>query len=311
MWSARSVLTCAVALVSVLSLFAGPARALDYSDGDYWVYEGGTSYEGISVSGGYRLEFVEHDSLTIGSKSFDVSVLKLTGSMYGETDDYLGMSVEMVFDGHMYMVDGTMATVKEDVYTWTNFTMEILSEEVTTRMESHDVSTYSPPPMTGFVEGETGTGDEWNETTNVSTALTTWVDDLVDENANIYYTENYFFSVASAEEQVTTEAGTFTCLKITAMHESGNYEVFWYSSDVGNWVKTNSHWGDTSTPFMTLELTDYRYSGDSDTFILVVVGVGLLVAVAVVVVILLLMRGRGRSPVEAPMYAPPAPPGTG
>lgn len=308
----KAVLAYAVALVAVISLFAVPVTALDRSEGDFWVYEGGMEYDSVSISGGYRFEFEAKDSLTVGTESYDVNVLKVTGSMTGETDEsaLVQFSIAMVFDGYVYDVEGTMASVKEDTYTWTNVTTGAGALPTVTMIELHDVSTYSPPIPTGFVDGETGTGDEWEETTDISSTTATWIDGLVDESLTYNYTETYSCSVAAAEETVTTEAGTFSCLKMTVTDSLGDYEIYWYSSDVGNWVKISSYSVMDPVPYLTLELTDYQYSGDSLTVMLVLAGVGILVVV-VVVVAFLLVRKKGRTPAQAPQQMPPPPPPTG
>ncbi|MDQ1371335.1 MAG: hypothetical protein QG582_249 [Candidatus Thermoplasmatota archaeon] len=300
----KAVLACAVVLTAVLSLFAAPVTALDRSEGDYWVYEGGMDYDGIAVTGGFRYEFEAKDSLTVGSESYDVNVLKVTGSMASEMDDLAG--VEMVFNGFIYEVEGSLASVQDDMHMWTNLTA---LGTVVSRVETHDVSTYSPPLMTGFVDGQTGTGDEWDETTNVTSAHTVWVDEDLPITSTDEYQETCSYSVAAAEETVTTAAGTFTCLKITETDSSDNYEVYWYSSEVGSWVKMSSYSVGDTTPYFTLELTEYSYSGDS-LVLLIVVGAVILIVVAIVVV-LLLMRKRGQTPVQVPQQMPPPPPQTG
>lgn len=309
----KAVLVCVLSLAAILSVVAVPVTAIDRSDGDYWVYESSMYFEdAISVSGEYRYEFEEKDSLTMGSETYDVNVLRVTGSMAGEADDYLGMtaSVEMIFDGYVYKVDGSMARVKETMHTWANVTTGIGSLVDVDRMEMHHVSTFSPPVLSGFVEGETGTGDEWEETTNVSSASTTWVDGVIDRSSTDEYTSTCSYSVAAAEENVTTEAGTFACLKITVTDDWGNHEVYWYSSEVGNWVKECQYLFLASAPVLTLELTEYEYSTDSRTAMLILSGVGILVAVVVIVAILMFMRRKGQSPAQAPLETaqPPGPP---
>lgn len=300
----KVVLACAVAFTAVLSLFAAPVAALDRSDGDYWVYEGGMDYEGIAVTGGFRYEFEAKDPMTVGSESYDVNILKVTGSMASEMDDLAG--VEMVFDGYVYEVEGSLASVRDDMHTWTNLTALGI---VVSRVETHDVSIYSPPLMTGFVDGETGAGDEWDETTNVTNVHTVWVDEEMSFTSTDEYQETRSYSVAAAEETVTTAAGTFTCLKITEADVYGDLEVYWYSADVGSWVKMSSYSVGDTTPYFTLELTEYSYSGDS-LVLLIVVGAVILIVVAIVVV-LLLMRKRGQTPVQVPQQMPPPPPQAG
>jgi hypothetical protein len=263
-------------------------------------------FEGITVAGDFRYEFEEKDSLTVGSETYNVNVMKVTGTMTGETDEFLGMSAsaEMVFDGYSYDLEGGMATVKEDMYIWANMTIDTDLLPVTTRMETQDVTTYSPPLMSGFLDGETGTGDEWEETTNVTTSSTTWVDGAMDSTLSDEYEETYSISVAAAEETVTTDAGTFSCLKMTVIDESDDYVVYWYSSDVGAWVKMSSYSMGETTPFMTLELVEYSHGGLSAMMVMLVVGV--VIAVVVVVVVIMLMMRRGRTP--SPQQMPPPPP---
>ena len=309
MWKSTAV--CALALVAVLSLFAGPAAAVDRSAGDYWVYESEMDYEGITISGSFRYEFEEKDSLTLGSETYDVNVMKVTGTMTGETEDFLGISasMEMVFDGYAYEVEGGIASVKEDMYTWANMTIGTGSLALVSRVETQSVTTYAPPLLSGFVDGETGTGDQWNETTDISATSTTWVDGTMESTHSDDYTESYAFTVAAAEETVTVGAGTFTCLKITVMDESDDYEVYWYSSEVGSWVKLSSYSMGDATPYMTLELSEYDYGGISAMALLLMVGV--IMIVVVVILVVLLMRRRGRTPAQAPQQMPPPPPPTG
>jgi hypothetical protein len=309
---AKAVLTSVLVLVAVLSVFAAPVKALDRSEGNHWVYEGGMDFEGIEVSGGMTYEFVEADTLTVGSESYEVNVLKVTGSLSGATDDFMGItaSVEVVIDGFTYEVAGSLASVKEDMHMWANMTIGTGSFALVTRMETHDVTTYSPAMLSGFVEGETGTGDEWDETVNVSSTSTTWVDGDVDDPVTDEHTETYSYSIAATEESVTTDAGTFSCLKMTETDSEGDYTIYWYSSDVGSWVKLSMFTMGESTPYMSLELTEYSYSADSDIMVLLPWIIGIVAAVVVIAVVLMVMRKRGRSPAQmavAPEEPPPPP----
>lgn len=280
---------------------------MDRSDGDYWLYEAEMDYEeGITVTGNFRYEFEREDSLTIGSETHEVCVMKVTGTVSGQTEEFLGMSasVEIVFNGYSYDLEGSMATVKEDMYTWANLTFETDLMDITTRTESQDVTTYSPPLLSGFVDGETGTGDEWLEMTNVSTTSTAWEDGVIDSTYSDEYVETYFITIAPAEETVTTDAGTFTCLRITSTDGSDDYVVYWYSSEVGAWVRMSSYSMGDETPYLNLELVEYSHGGLSTIMILLIVGV--IVIVVVVLVALLLMRRR-RTPIPQQMPPPPPP----
>lgn len=296
----------ALAFVAVLSLFAAPADALSRSDGDYWVYEGSMDVEGVSVTGDFRYEFEKADSLTLGSDVHDVNVMKVTGSMSGATDDLLGVSatVGVVFDGHVYETSDGFGTVKEDMYMWTNMTLGTGSISLTVRIESQEVTTYSAPLFSGFDEEETGTGDAWEETTNVTHSSTTWVDDAVDDTSTDTYEATYSYSVAAAEDTVTTAAGTFDCLKITVTDDDGDYEIDWYSPDVGNYVKMSYYEMGDSTAYMSLELTEFSHSGNSGLMMMLVIGLVAVVVIVVILIALLMMRKRGRTPSQGPPQGP-------
>ncbi|HIJ17675.1 MAG TPA: hypothetical protein HA364_07875 [Thermoplasmata archaeon] len=307
----KATLACSLALVAVLSLFVPPAAAVNRSEGDYWLYEGEMDLGEITVSGSFRYEFEAKDSLVVGSETYDVDVLKVTGSMAGETDGsaLIPGSVEMVFDGYTYEIEGGIASVREDMYAWGNITVGTGSLALVTRVEMQDVTTYSPPLLSGFADGETGTGDEWNETTNVTRTVTHWTNGTMDITSSDEDVETYSFSVAAAEETVTTDAGTFSCLKMTVTRDSRVSHVYWYSSDVSSWVKISTYSPlDDSAPYMTLELAEYEHSACSDTMIILIIGLGILVAVVVVVVVLLMMRKRGGILAGPPQQMPPPPP---
>lgn len=283
---------------------------MDRSEGDYWVYEMEMSFEGIDVSGTYRYEFSEKDIITVGSESHDVNVMEVSGSMTGETDDFLGMSATIEIDVHgfVYEPQGSIASLKEDIHLWANVTVDTGPADIVVRMELHEVITYSPPQMTGFVDGETGTGDQWDETTNRTTTSTMWIDGVIDETATDESEETYSFSVAATEDSVETDAGTFDCLKMTMTDSEGDYSVYWYSSDVGSWVKVELYNEGDSEPYNSMELSEYQSSQGSGAMILIIAGAGVAILVVVVVAVLLMSKRRGQRPVVVPPQAPPPPP---
>jgi len=304
----KAALASVLALVAVLSVFAASVIKKDRSEGDYWVYQGDMEMEGMDVTGEFRYEFEESDSLTIGDESYDVNILRISGSMSAQVDDFLGsgssVELEVTFLGYTYEVDGSLASVKEDMHIWTNMTIDSSAGATVLQGETQSVTTYSPPLPSGFVEGETGTGDVWTETVNVTSTTTELDDGVVQDTSTDEYEETYTYSVAASEEEVTTDAGTFSCLKMTATDSDGGREVYWYSSDVGSWVKMSMYDSSDSTPYMTLELTEYEYSeGSMMTILLIVLGV--VVAVVVIVVLVMMMRRRGQTPVAMVQPAPP------
>lgn len=300
----------AAALVMVISLAAPHASALDRDEGDYWLYDAEMYFEGIAVSGSFRYEMADCDTVTVGPDSYGVDVLEVSGTMHGETDDFLGVyaSVDIVFHGFTYDVEGSQATVKEDTYMWANLSVGSDSVALVTMMEFQQVTTYSPPALTGFVDGETGAGEEWNEATNVTGTSTSWIDGAVEDTHSYEYQETCTCSVSSSEETVTTEAGTFSCLAMTVTGSEGDYDVYWYSSGVGSWVKVSMYSQGETEPYMSLELSEFEHSDDSVVVILVLAAIGVLLAVVVMALIFLALRRRGRAPAVIHPGTPPPPP---
>jgi len=231
-----------------------------------------------------------------------VNVLKVTGSMSGETEDSVGVStsIEMVFDGYVYEAEGTVATVKEDMHTWVDRIEGTDTLLIVSRVETRNVTTFSPAFLTGLVDGETADGDEWEETTNVTCVNSTGADGDLD-TSTCEFDETYSISVV--EVTVETETDTFACLEIAVTDSLGGHEVYCYSSEVGCWVRISLYSHQDAAPYLTLELTEYQYTGESHRDTLVIVGVVMFVMAVVVVV--LLMRRRGREPAEVSMPVPP------
>lgn len=303
-------ISIAAALMTVISLSVPQASALDRADGDHWIYDVQMYFQGIAVSGSCRYEMVGHDAVSVGPDSYGVDVIEVSGNMYGETEDFMGVSasVEVVLHGFTYDVQGGLATVKEDTYMWANLSIGTGSVAIVTTMESQHVTTYAPPALSGFVDGETAAGDEWDEVTNVTGTSTSWVDGVVEETDSYEVQEAYSCTVATSEETVTTGAGTFRCLRLTVTDSGGDQVVYWHSPDVGAWVKASMYSQGESEPHTSLELAEYERSDDSMFPILVLVSVGVLLAVVAVAVMSMLLRRRGQAPTEVP---PPPPPPVG
>jgi hypothetical protein len=208
-----------------------------------------------------------------------------------------------------------MAVVKDDAFMWTNISLGTGSFQLVTRSELEILSTYSPPLMKGFTPSHTAPGDSWSETVSTTTTSTMWLNGTMQGSPSTD-TEQITFSfvAASSMESVTTPAGTFDTIRITATDDSGGSSVFWWSSDVANFVKQQDFSEGSSQPDVSMTLTDYN-RGASPSAILFI-GIGLVVALfaVIVLVVVLLMRRRPGQPIPyqpgmpVPQpYAPPLP----
>ena len=159
--------------------------------------------------------------------------------------------------------------------------------------------TYSPPYISGFDPGDTGTGDSWEETVTATSTFKTLLNDTELVNMTMTNTYDYSFVVASSEQEITTPAGTFDTLVLTVTDTgSGDYEKYWVSEKVRNIVKKETWSNGSSVPSEVLVLSDYKVS---NLMIMLIIGLGIGVAViAVVVLAIVLKRRRAKRTVAPP-----------
>ena len=306
-----------VSIALVVALAAFPAAALDRSRGDFWTYTMSMGVSEISANGTTTYTYVDQDRITVGGTSYDVNVMKISGGASGSVD-FLGFEASLTLGGYVYETQSGMALVKNDLFMWTNLTFGTGSFQIVSRAESEIQTTYSPALISGFSPSSTGPGDSWSETVTETTTTTNWVNGTMqgppDTKTGIL---TYNFVVASAKEIVTTPAGKFESLKITATDIDGNSVVYWWSADAKNFVKEDTYEKGSPNPVVTLLLKDYN-AGSSVSFTLIVAmgGIVLLVALVVLARVMLKMRkplqpspGRPGMKYERPPSPPRAPPG--
>jgi len=306
-----------VFIAVVVALAALPAAAVNRSRGDFWTYAMSMGVSGISANGTTTYTYVDQDRITIGGTSYDVNVMKISGGASGSVD-FLGFEASLTLGGYAYETQGDKALVKNDLFMWTNLTFGTGSFQIVSRAESEVQTTYSPALMSGFSPSSTGPGDSWSETVTETTTTTTWVNGTMQGPPDTKTgTLTYDFVVASPKETVTTPAGKFESLKITATDSDGNSVAYWWSADAKNFVKEDTYEKGSSTPVVTLLLKDYNAgSSVSLTLIVAVGGIVLLVALVVLVLVMLKMRkppqpspGRLGMKYQRPPSPPRAPPG--
>jgi hypothetical protein len=120
------------------------------------------------------------------------------------------------------------------------------------------------------------------------------------------------YVVASSMESVTTPAGKFDTLKITATDRNGSSIVYWWSSDVGNFVKQEESGESTADLSISTILTDYNHKASASSILFIGIGLGVTLFAVVVLVVVLLMRRRPGQPIPyqpgMPVPQPSAPP---
>ncbi len=306
----------ALAIAAVLALGSAPASALDRQKGDYWTYSMMMNLYGIDVVGTFTQEFVGEDTVTVGDKSYDVNLMKLSGSLTGEID-FLSTSANASLGGFVYEAKSGIAIVKNDLFIWLNTTFGTGDFSMVNRTQLRITTTFSPPYLSEFDPATAAEGDTWYETLGETVTTTEWWNGVVEEGPDTYVdTVTYGFSISSSVETVVTEAGTFETLKITSTDDYGNSTVSWWSAEVGNVVKESEYEPGSSQPMNTIMLTNYGEGGGLSTILIIGLGVGVLVAAVIVLIAVLAMRRRPGQPVPyqpvfpQPMVPapPPAPP---
>ncbi len=306
-----------LSIALVVALAAFPAAAVERSRGDFWTYTMSMGVSEISANGTTTYTYVDQDRITVGGTSYDVNVMKISGGASGSID-FLGFEASLTLGGYVYETQSGMALVKNDLFMWTNLTFGTGSFQIVSRAESEIQTTYSSALMSGFDPSSTGPGDSWSETVTETTTTTNWVNGTMQGSPDTETgTLTYNFVVASAKETVSTPAGKFESLRITATDSDGNWVVYWWSADAKNFVKEDTYEQGSSTPVVTLLLKDYN-AGSSVSLTLIVAVGGIVLLVALVVLALVMLKrgkplqqspGQPGMPYQRPTSPPRAPPG--
>lgn len=306
-----------LSIALVVALAAFPAAAVERSRGDFWTYTMSMGVSEISANGTTTYTYVDQDRITVGGTSYDVNVMKISGGASGSVD-FLGFEASLTLGGYVYETQSGMALVKNHLFMWTNLTFGTGSFQIVSRAESEIQTTYSSALMSGFDPSSTGPGDSWSETVTETTTTTNWVNGTMQGSPDAETgTLTYNFVVASAKETVSTPAGKFESLRITATDSDGNSVVYWWSADAKNFVKEDTYEQGSSTPVVTLLLKDYN-AGSSVSLTLIVVVGGIVLLVALVVLALVMLKrgkplqpspGQPGMPYQRPTSPPRVPPG--
>ena len=301
-----------VCLLAAMSIGVVPASAVSRGSGDFYTYSMSTDIEGVNVTGTVTYSFEWADTISVGGQSYDVNVMKISGSFSGSVD-FLSFSASAELGGHAYETKDGMAIVQDDALMWFNVSFGTGLFQLVNRTKSESMSTYSPPLMSGFSPSTAGPGDSWTETIDVTTTNTTWVDGLMQGSPSTDSEQmTISFVAASSMESVVTPAGTFKTLRLTATESNGDSVVYWWSSEVGNFVKQQEFSEGSSRPNISMILTDYNHSAPTSARPFIGIGLGVALFAVIVLVVVLMMRRRPGQPIPyqpgmpAPQpYAPP------
>lgn len=298
-----------IACVALTVAFgAVPAAAMTRGSGDFWTWDVSMGVVGVNATGTITYAFAGEDTLTINGVSYPVNVMKITGGVSGSLP-LLGFQASAALGGFVYEAKDGMSLVKNDLFMWTNLTIGTGSFQIVSRSETELATTYSPPLMSSFKPSSTGPGDSWSETIQVTSVTTTWSNGTLQGSPETSTdTVTFNFVVAGSKESVTTAAGTFDCMKITATG-GGETTVYWWSSKAQNFVKEESYSQGDTQPFSTMTLKEYKSTNPTSVVLFVAVGGGVLVLALIVLALVMLMKRRpgAPTPIQPGTTSPPPP----
>ena len=306
------ILVATIALAIALAFASAPASAIDRDSGEFWTYDALLEIDGVPTNGTITYHFEDRDSIIVGNVEYDINVYSMEGSLWGSLDWFDSTSVvSAALGGFVYETTDGMAILEEDEIKWTNSSWSLGSDTFASYARTGIVSLYDPPLMSAFDPRTTGLGDTWLETINVETIteIRNATEPLL--NSHDYETMTISFMTSSALETVVTSAGEFKALRITATvtqgKDEGSHEVYYWSSEVQNFVKREAFGQGHAQPYLSLTLKDYRLVS-LNTVLFVMVGIAVLAAALMILTAVLLTRRRPGQPVTGQPATPPVPP---
>jgi hypothetical protein len=293
----------AAASFVVLALGTTSVAAVQRNGGDFWTYDISLGIEGYSVNGTMTYSFTGTDSLTVNGTEYPVNVMRISGGA-SESIPFFDVEVSAAFGGSVYETRDKMALVKNDLFLWINMSIGSGAFQIVNRTEMELSTTYSPGLLSGFDPAKTAPGDSWSETIAATSTTTEWVDGvMIGSPQTSTDSSSYDITVAEARQTVSTPAGTFDCLKMTAV-SIGETVVYYWSDQARNFVKEDSFMSGSSTPFTSMTLRDYKSSSGLAMTTFIAIG-GIILVVAIIVLALVVLKKKKS---VAPYPPPPQPP---
>jgi hypothetical protein len=306
--SRKGIVAGLVMLTVLFSLSAAPVQAADasWSKGDKWVYSWAASEEGLLFDMDGSME------MKVDRTTSDSYVMSLTGTA---TVSGTFMNASISGSGHF---SGSMTRAKANfgaISTTMIMNVSVSSGALTIGMEMGVMTTASPPLNDLPINQALVPGMHiWSNSTITGTS---WFNIAGFENeSDTISTTEHLELVVGANETITTPAGTFECIKLSAGALPGAL-TYYYSEEVGNYVKVSGTAGMDIGYAGIGDLTLESYSYGESGIMSFITGKNwwvtalIIAAIAAFVVGLVAMRRRGRMTQMAPpptQQMPPPPP---
>jgi len=283
----------------LLAFVSSGVDALERSNGDCWTYAVVFSVADVQVSGNLTYTFIGEEVLEVNGTYHDVSVMKVSGEFSGFA---AGPSYDTfltgLFDGYRYEALGGIGVAGEETALLVNISTGFDEFQLASFIEIRETVVYSVPLLSGFDPVNPDLSPEWNETVEAF-CTSAYSDDSTEESDESTTMMTFNVSVASSDELLETDAGSFSSRRISVT-DGSELEVVWYSEEAGGFVRMESYGPADDDPVFVAELVNYEYdrTGDGAILVLAAACVVLSSAVLVVALVLAIRRGRGRTPAD-------------
>lgn len=266
--------TAAIILLAIVPPTAAqaPAKKPNWHINDYWKYHGQFVFI-VTVLIDVDLNVTGKGEVSVGPNTYSVFMLDFS------IRTTLG-TIESTVSGTDYFSQDDFSLIK--TRSTTNDNGKLKTTEVT----------YDPPKRE--VNFPMDLGKEWEDNFTITTVNT------VNGVAKTTVTNESLTYTVAAIESLDTSLGQMDCYRITAMNKTGNSINYWYSAQIGEFVKLSFS---PALQDSYVTITDYQYApggGNGDgggNSMMMIRLIAVVVVIVVVVVVVAYVATRKRSAV--------------
>lgn len=296
---ARSRFAASIIIMSLaLAMLGAPAQAAGREKGEFWAFEMTLSADILGmraeVSGPITFTVEGEAAMIVGGTDYSTDVINMKGSLNGSVymfDRMVG-GVELSLSGTQHEVIGSLGILEENVTAISDITLDAGLISFSYHVQEQVIVVSDPPILSDFDPDSASVGDSSTKAVELVTASRTWENGQVTNTTEGRSNLTYSLAVIAAEP-VETPSGTHSALKVRVSDDAGNYDFYWWSAEVGYFVKHELYGPGMEQPTMTLVLKDYGTTVSSDWTLYVIVGVVIFMAAAVVLALVVLRKRPG------------------
>lgn len=288
----------ALAAIFCLASAAAPSGAVLRTSGEYWTYELTTAITldsaTVPVNGSVTYRCDGERALTINGTEVQVLALSVEGELDG-TSAWMGQAVRahVVLEGSSYESLASAGKVKEETTLWVSGSIGSGDFFTAVDLEARSTEVYSPGWLQEFHPEQALPGATWVEVVLVDSSSSTERMGTVVQSYHESFTESLSVSISHFVDTVATPAGEFDALKLTVVSDRGGMDIYWWSGEVGNFVRHEAYDSGSGSPSLTMVLKEFGSARrGAEMLAAVLVGVGAAALASVVLASVLFSKRR-------------------